>query len=91
MYDTVDYGRAYWKYKFTKNPSNVELRYEMNTNFAKLENLQADTKYYFILKDEVGVSKRYWFMTAPDNLRHLHLLPEEIQKMKETLLKRRYK
>jgi hypothetical protein len=66
LFDTVDYDRKFWKYNFTQKPSVSEIQYEMNTHFAKLENLNSDTKYYFVLKDEIGVSKRYWFKTAPD-------------------------
>ena len=66
LFDTVDYGRKYWKYRAQQKPSVIENIYEMDNNFTKLENLIADTKYYFVLKDEAGVSKRYWFKTAPD-------------------------
>jgi len=40
--------------------------YKMNTCYAKLENLEPDQKYYFVVKDSVGVSKRFYFITAPD-------------------------
>jgi hypothetical protein len=38
----------------------------MSTHCAKLQNLEPDQNYYFVIKDNIGVSKRYWFRTAPD-------------------------
>jgi len=64
-FDTKDWGRKYWKYKQKVAPTESNNKYEMDTRFALLSNLQAGTNYYFVLKDEFGVSKPYWFKTAP--------------------------
>ncbi len=64
-FGTVDWGRKYWKYKQKVAPAESNNKYEMNTQFAWLNNLKAGTNYYFVVKDVFGVSKRYWFKTAP--------------------------
>ncbi len=66
MYGTEDHGRAFWKYEFSKTEDRVLDKYEMITHFVKLTNLEPDQKYYFVIKDDSGVSDRYWFRTAPD-------------------------
>ncbi len=66
MYGIEDYGKKYWKYEFYKKADRVLDKYEMNTHFAKLSNLDPDQVYYFVIKDDAGVSDRYWFRTAPD-------------------------
>ncbi len=65
-YGTKDKGRKHWKYKLSKSADRVLEKYEMQTHFAKLSNLRPDEEYYFVIKDNTGVSKRYWFRTAPD-------------------------
>lgn len=65
-YGTKDHGRAYWKYSKSKVADRVLDKYEMMTHFAKLTGLMPDTEYYFVIKDDKGVSNRYWFKTAPD-------------------------
>jgi len=64
-YGTTDEGRRYWEYPDKAAPQRTHAVYEMNTHFAKLTGLQSDTEYYFVIRDEKGVSKRYWFRTAP--------------------------
>jgi hypothetical protein len=66
LYSETDQGREFWKYKNEQAATRIFKHYEMNTHFAKLTGLKANTAYYFILKDEQGVSERYWFKTAPD-------------------------
>lgn len=66
MYGAKDHGKEYWKYKSSKKADRVLDKYEMNTHFAKLTNLEPDQEYYFVIKDDAGVSERYWFRTAPD-------------------------
>ena len=63
-YDTVDYGRAE---SFYTNSNTVDrsIAYRgMENRFVRLSGLSPDTKYYFVLDDESGVSSRYWFRTA---------------------------
>ncbi len=64
-FDTKDQGRKYWKYNQKVSPSTKNKMYEMNTCFADLEGLQGGTNYYFVIKDDFGISERYWFKTAP--------------------------
>jgi hypothetical protein len=66
MYGSKDFGREFWKYEFSKKADRILDRYEMNTHFAKLTNLEPGHTYYFVIKDDKGVSERYWFRTAPD-------------------------
>lgn len=65
-YGTKDYGREFWKYEHSKSADRILDKYEMNTHFAMLKDLQPDQEYYFVIKDDHGVSERYWFKTAPD-------------------------
>ena len=66
FYGTKDQGRNFWKYDDSKTPDRVHQKYEMTSHFAKLSDLQPDKVYYFVIKDDHGVSERYWFRTAPD-------------------------
>jgi hypothetical protein len=65
FYGQADQGRKYWKYPESQGPQTEMNRYEMFTRFAKLSGLSPGANYYFVIKDESGVSKRYWFKTAP--------------------------
>ncbi len=66
-YGKEDFGRDFEKYPLTQEPTRKLLNsYEMNTHFAEIKNLDPDQNYYFVIKDEFGVSKRYYFKTAPD-------------------------
>lgn len=38
----------------------------MNNHFVRLQNLQPNTVYYFVIADSDGTSRRYSFRTAPD-------------------------
>ena len=37
----------------------------MNNHFARLEGLEPDAAYYFVICDSEGVGRRLWFKTAP--------------------------
>ncbi len=65
FFDTIDWGRKYWKYHNKMSPSEKNSKYGMDTRFALLDGLQSGSNYYFVIKDNFGVSKRYWFKTAP--------------------------
>jgi len=65
-YGKKDHGRAFWKYDYSSKTDRVLEKYEMVNHFTKLTNLEPDEEYYFVIKDDEGVSKRYWFRTAPD-------------------------
>lgn len=66
LYGTTDHGRKFWKYNLSNTADRILDKYEMNTHFAKLTNLNPDRAYYFVIKDDMGVSERYWFRTAPN-------------------------
>jgi len=65
-YGTKDKGNAFSKYKNSHKPDRIIAFKSMNNHFARIENLKPDTAYYFVIKDSEGVSKRFWFKTAPD-------------------------
>jgi hypothetical protein len=64
-YDIKDRGRNFVKYRYSKKSDRISLKYGMNTHFAKLTGLKPGKAYYFVFKDDQGVSERYWFRTAP--------------------------
>ena len=64
-FGTKDHGRKSWKYKNRIKPTDGNSKYGMNTQFALLDKLKPGTNYYFVIKDEIGVSDRFWFKTAP--------------------------
>jgi hypothetical protein len=64
-YGPVDHQRKYWKYPESRVPQQEMNRYGMNTRFAEISGLQPGKPYYFLIKDISGLSKRYWFKTAP--------------------------
>jgi hypothetical protein len=65
-YDTIDHDQEYWKYAHHQAPYRELDFYGMNTRYVKLVDLQPDRAYYFVVKDSVGLTSRYWFRTAPD-------------------------
>ena len=65
-YGETDYGRKFKKYQQSQKAQRIFKKYEMNNHFAELKGLRGNTAYYFVIKDDRGVSKRYWFKTAPD-------------------------
>ncbi len=58
-------------YEFQKKPDRIVPYKGMNNHFARLENLQASTNYYFIIVDSEGSSQRFWFRTAADDNRKI--------------------
>ncbi|MGB2128785.1 MAG: fibronectin type III domain-containing protein [Flavicella sp.] len=52
------------EYKFQKKPDRIVTYKGMNNHFARLENLQPNTNYYFVIVDSEGSSQRLWFQTA---------------------------
>lgn len=66
-YDLIDQGRNINAYRMSKRPDLVVSAKGMNNNFVRLSGLQPNTVYYFIIKDNEGVTMRYSFRTAPDN------------------------
>ena len=67
IYDKVDHGQNPAAYRFQMPPSWANQSKSMNTVFVRLEQLEPNTVYYFVVRDTEGVSKRYSFKTAPDS------------------------
>ncbi|CAL2076266.1 conserved protein of unknown function precursor containing a type A C-terminal secretion signal [Tenacibaculum sp. 190524A02b] len=65
-YGTQDFGTDWQSYPMQKSVDRKVSYKAMNNHFAKLSNLKANTAYYFVIKDLQGVSRRFWFKTAPD-------------------------
>ena len=66
-YGKEDFGRDFEKYPLVQKPTRELLNYYgMNTYYAEIDQLEPDQNYYFVIKDEIGVSDRYYFRTAPD-------------------------
>lgn len=66
-YDTHDHQRKASSYAFSQKIDRVEIFRGMKNFFVRLKNLKPNTKYYFVISDSQGTSKRFWFKTAPNN------------------------
>ncbi len=65
-YEKTDRGQKWNRYKHAQKPTRVIEHLGMNTHFCDLKGLSPNTSYYFVIKDEQGVTERFWFKTAPD-------------------------
>jgi len=69
-YDTTDHGTDHTLYTSSKTTDRTINYRGMNNNFARITGLTPNSAYYFVIKDDQGVSQRLWFKTAPsDNSR----------------------
>lgn len=66
-YGTTDYGTSIDKYTLSKTPTKIVEAKGMTNCFVRLVNLEPNTKYFFILKDNEEATRRFWFQTASDN------------------------
>jgi len=66
-YDVADHGENADAYRYIHEADRSVDAKGMNNTFARLEGLQPNTLYYFVVKDTQGTSKRYSFMTLPDD------------------------
>ena len=66
-YGTVDHGTDAVAYPFVANADRAVAFRGMNNRFVTLTGLQPNTSYYFVLSDEDGPSRRFWFRTAPSD------------------------
>ncbi|MCX7862399.1 MAG: metallophosphoesterase [Bacteroidales bacterium] len=66
-YGTTDYGTNYTQYPFNKSVDRTVNHRGMNNRFVRLTNLQPNTYYYFVIKDDQGVSQRMIFKTLPND------------------------
>jgi hypothetical protein len=65
-YGAKDNGRKWESYnKMQKTTRKID-HLGMNTHFCDLKGLQPNTAYYFVIKDDSGVTDRFWVKTAPD-------------------------
>jgi hypothetical protein len=64
-YGTTDNKDLWDKYEWNAKPDRIVAYAEMENNFVRLSGLTPNTSYYFVIKDSEGVSKRFWFKTAP--------------------------
>ncbi|MDC1162439.1 Ig-like domain-containing protein, partial [Tenacibaculum sp.] len=65
-YGTTDHGSIWSNYTSNKTVDRTVNYKGMNNTFTKLTGLQPNTSYYFVIKDDEGVSNRFWFKTAPN-------------------------
>ncbi len=68
-YGLVDYGKNIDNYSFKQTPDKIVKFKGMNNHFVRLEDLEPNSNYFFVIKDSEGVSQRYFFQTAPINQR----------------------
>lgn len=62
-YDTQDHGTSWSQYPYQKMVDRISYYRDMTNCFAVLTGLQPGTSYYFVIKDDEGVSRRFWFKT----------------------------
>lgn len=67
-YDTIDHGEDIEKYKFLVTPEKYTKYKGMNNALLRLKKLTPNTKYYFLIKNSFGLSRRFWFKTAPNSI-----------------------
>jgi hypothetical protein len=65
FYGREDHGTNTVAYEKCVPPTHTNLYREMNNHFVRLEKLNPDTAYYFVICDTEGVGRRLWFKTAP--------------------------
>lgn len=65
-FGTEDHERSSKRYPSSQSPDRIQDYDGMENCFVRLENLEPDTEYYFIIKDEDSTSSRFKFRTAPD-------------------------
>lgn len=73
-YDVVDNGQKTDLYKMSKKPDVVLPARGMNNHFVRLNGLKPNTIYYFVIRDNENVSRRFSFKTAPDKPERISLI-----------------
>jgi len=66
-YDIYDHGVDAQAYSWSQNPDRTVKAKGMNNQFVRLNGLQPNTIYYFMIVDSEGISTRMSFRTAPDH------------------------
>ncbi len=73
-YGTQDFGRNLNKYP-NNQAADRETTYKgMKNKFVRLEELSANTTYFFVIGNTNGTSERFWFKTAPDDQSRLSFI-----------------
>ena len=68
FYGTADCGTNYLNYPLSHGIDHaVDNYYGLNHRFARLSQLLPNTVYYFVVRDDQGISERMCFKTLPDN------------------------
>ncbi len=73
-FDLTDHKTDATKYQQQKAPERMLNAKGMNTCFARLTGLKANTTYYFIIKDNESCSRRFYFRTAPNTADKLAII-----------------
>lgn|GEM_PF-6920819 len=68
-YDTKDHGLEFADYRHQIKVGRTVDQDPMSTCFARMTGLQPDCEYFFVIKDQAGVSPRMKFRTAPREAR----------------------
>lgn len=66
-YDTVDHGQDTSAYQYSTSISASYFHQGMENYFSKLNNLEPNTAYYFVIAEDEGISSRFWFRTFSDD------------------------
>jgi len=66
-YGTVDHGTNHSLYPNVKDVDRTVTHRGLTHRFARLTNLTPNTYYYFVIKDDQGVSQRMIFKTLPND------------------------
>jgi len=66
-FDVKDHGMNFGAYRMSMRPNHVVNARGMSNHFVRLNGLQPNTVYYFIIKDSDGLSRPMSFKTAPDD------------------------
>lgn len=65
-YDVVDWGDDLLSYNFVQTTDRQVRAKGMQNHFIRLSNLRPNTVYYFVIKDNEGISPKMSFKTAPN-------------------------
>jgi acid phosphatase type 7 len=67
-YRTADFDTNYLNYPLSHGiDRSVDNYFFLNHHFARLTQLTPNTVYYFVVRDDQGISARMCFKTLPDN------------------------
>lgn len=65
-YDTVDHGDDYTQYRFQAPLEKKTTYLGVKSAFVELDQLEPETRYFFVIRNSFGTSKRYYTHTLPD-------------------------